>query len=880
MKSLFLLSLIFTASVSAQMTITNLRCEYLVNPIGIDTPHPRLSWMLDSPKKGERQTAYQILVATSEPKLARDQADLWDTGKVQSNQTTQIEYRGLPLSARQRAFWKVRSWDRDGKLSESKPASFEMGLKTWQAKWIGNGGKSGAPAPMLRKSFRAKSSITRARLYICGLGYYDCSLNGQKVGDHMLDPGYTNYDKRVLYVTYDVTRQIKDGENAIGVILGTGWYDVHTKAVWHFDQAPWRDRPKLLLQLVIDYADGSSDTIASDESWKTSTGAITFDSIYSGEHYDARLEKTGWDKPGFDDSAWKHAIVVNAPKGKLVAQQMPPIRATAQITPVKITQPKPGVYVFDMGQNFAGVPMLTAQAPAGTTVTMRCAERIDKDGMIDTHDVDVFVKQEDATQTFQEDRYTFKGAGVETWHPRFTYHGFQYVEVTGLPVGATLASPSCGQTLADARVAPTSLRALFMHTDLEPAGTFECSNPLLNKIVSAARWSYLSNLMSIPTDCPQREKNGWTGDAHLACEQGLFTFDGAPVYTKWINDVQDAMRDDGDLPGIVPTGGWGYTLGAAWDSAFFLIPAYLNEYAADERILTSHYPAMKKYVDFVTRKSTDHIVNAPLGDWVPFEAKTSTELTTTAYYFRDAQIVAHVAKTMGNAADAKKYGDLADTIKSAFNKKFFDPKTGNYAEGTQTAQACALFFHLVPENERQRVFENLVKQIEARKDHLDGGILGAKYVMQVLLDHDRVDLAYKIATQTDLPSWGHWIQQGATTLWENWDGSASRNHIMFGDVVAWMFKALAGIQPDPAHPGFEHFFLRPHVVGDLTHVRAEHRTMHGTILSEWTLKDGRVHLHIKVPVNTTATLTMPTLGPDRTLELESGEYEFDRALNR
>jgi alpha-L-rhamnosidase len=442
-----------------------------------------------------------------------------------------------------------------------------------------------------------------------------------------------------------------------------------------------------------------------------------------------------------------------------------------------------------------------------------------------------------------------------------------------------------------------------MHTDVAPAGEFECSNPLLNKITTAARWAYLSNLMGIPTDCPHREKNGWTGDAHLACEQGLFTFNGASVYTKWINDVNDAMRDDGDLAAIIPTGGWGYTLGAAWDSALLLIPDYLHEYNGDNRILTSHYPAMKKYVDFLTSKAADHIVNAPLGDWAPFEAKTSTELTTTAYYFRDAQIVSQIAKMMGNEADAAKYAELAEQIKSAINKKFFDPRTGNYAEGTQTAQACALFFHLAPEAEARRVFDNLVTKINQRKQHLDCGILGAKWIMQVLLDHGRADLGYAIATQTDLPSWGHWIEQGATTLWENWDGSASRNHIMYGDVVAWFFKALAGIQADPAAPGFSHFFLRPHLVGDLTHVKGEHQTMHGTILSEWNLKNSVLSLHIKVPANTSATLTLPATDANSVkesgrpaadaegvkakgvenghpvYELESGDYTFECVIH-
>ncbi len=992
--------------ISAQMKPINLTCEYLTNPIGLDTPKPRLSWMLESNRRGEVQTAYQIL-ATS------DGNPLWDSGKVASNQSTQIEYGGKPLRSGQRVTWNVRVWDRDGKTTESQPASWEMALlepSDWKAKWIGgerdplrtmtldgakwiwtnepgvdatkdapqgerffrrtidiptgkitsarmrvgvdnhatislNGkeigrrenswwqaetldllpalrpGKNsiditatnddkgpagliarieivpesgeklvittddhwqagtsaqqidksakviadlhggpwgqiktsppGEPAPLLRKSFNLKSNVKRARAYVCGLGYYELFLNGSKVGDHMLDPGYTNYDKRTLYVTYDVTKQLKSGENAIGAILGSGWYDCHTPAEWHFDRAPWRGIPKLLAQLEVEYDDGSREVIATDNSWKRSTGAITYDSIYGGENYDARLEKNGWDTAGYDDSQWRAVNVMEAPKGILAAQEMPPIRIMQTIKPVKLTEPKPGVFVFDLGQNFAGVPELSVNGPAGTTVIMRCGERLHPDGTLDADDIGTFVKRHGTWQQFQEDHYTLKGGGTETWHPRFTYHGFQYVEVTGFP----------GQPTLD------NLRGLVMHTDVQPVGSFECSNDLLNKIATCAKWSYLSNLMSIPTDCPHREKNGWTGDAHLACEQALYTFNSASVYKKWINDMQDAMHDNGDLPGIVPTGEWGYTLGPAWDSALLLIPTYLNEYDGDTRILTSHYAAMKKYVDFLSSRTNDHIVHgAPLGDWAPFHDKTNTDYVTTAYYLQDAQIVSRIAKMLGNDADAKKYADLAEQISAALNKTFFDPKTGNYAEGTQTAQACALVFGFAPKLEREHVFDNLVKAVEKRNKHLDTGILGAKWVMQALLDHGRADIGYKIATQTDLPSWGNWIKQGATTLWENWDGSASRIHIMYGDVVAWFYKALAGIQADPASPGFEHFFLRPNVVGDLTDVKAHHQTMHGTIAVEWKRDGDKLRLELEIPANTSATLTLPTTDPKSVTE--------------
>ncbi len=564
----------------ADIAPAGLTCEYLDNPLGLDTPQPRLSWTLKSSQRAQRQSAYQLLVAATAAALKAGQADLWDSGKVDSDQTVLVPYGGKPLASGQRCYWAVRVWDQDGKASGySAPAVWEMGLlspRDWQGVWIGRTTDMNAePAPLLRQGFATAGKIKQARAYVCGLGYYELRLNGKKIGDHFLDPGYTRYDKRALYVTYDVTDALRPGKNAVGAILGNGWFNVQTRAVWDFHKAPWRAAPKLLLQLRIDYADGRSEAIVTDSRWKTSTGPIRFDSIYGGDTYDARLEKPGWDPADYDDSEWSMARAVDAPAGKLVAQAMPPIKIDRVLKPVKLTEPNPGVFVFDLGQNFAGFAEMNVSGPAGTQVVMKYSERLDKAGMIDRAEIEQHVKRVDTNQQFQTDTYILKGRGRESWHARFVYHGFQYVEVTGFPGRPTL----------------DNLRGLFIHSAVPEAGEFECSNPLLNRIWSAGRWSYLSNLQGIPTDCPHREKNGWTGDAHLAAEQGLFNYAPAAVYTKWINDLDDEQRPSGELPGIVPTSGWGYQWGngPAWDSAFLLIPYYMYEYCGDTRILTEHY---------------------------------------------------------------------------------------------------------------------------------------------------------------------------------------------------------------------------------------------------------------------------------------------------
>jgi alpha-L-rhamnosidase len=707
---------------------------------------------------------------------------------------------------------------------------------------------------MFRKVFRLGKQIKKGTVYVSGLGYYELYLNGKKAGDRVLEPAFTRYDRRVLYAGYDVTEQIKEGDNAVGVILGNGWYNMHTRAVWDFDKAPWRDWPVMICQLEVEYVDGTREVIASDSSWKVATGPIVFESIRNGETYDARLEMTGWDTAGFDEMGWNSVEVIEGPKGVLSAQMMPPIKVMKTVKPVKVTEPTPGCFIFDMGQNMAGWAQLKLSGPAGTRVVMKYGERLNPDGTLDQKDISVYVKQGE----FQTDTYIMKGEGVEVWESRFTYHGFQYVQVTGFA----------------GKLTDENLRGRVVHTSFDRAGSFACSNTLLNQMQQNILWSFVSNYHGYPTDCPHREKNGWTGDAHITAEQALYNFDMASSFTKWINDLKDEQRDSGELPGIVPTGGWGYDWGngPAWDSAYLLIPWYLYQYRGDERILREHYDRFKRYVDYLTSKAENHIVSFGLGDWMPVQERTPEKVLTTGYYYCDTLLVAGIAKILGKTEDTQKYGELARAIKEAFNQAFFDSATGQYAGGTQTGLSCALYQGFVEPDQRVRVVQNLVENVARHEGHLDTGFPGTKYLIHVLTENNRSDLVYQMATQKTYPSWGYWIEQGATTMWESWDGTGSLNHFAFGSIGAWFYQAIAGIRLDPEKVGFKHIIIQPLLLGDLSWAKAEHESMYGTISSSWKMDRDRFELEVTIPVNSTATVYVPAQS-EKNVALEGKSVE-------
>jgi len=878
---------------SSDVRITDLTCEYRCDPLGIDVTEPRLSWKLQSPWRGQKQTAYQLIVATSEKLLAEERGDLWDTGKVTSDRSIFVRYAGKPLVSRQRCFWKVRIWDKDDQPSSfSSVAYWEMGLldkSDWKGKWIAaplEGKGAVDSAPFLRKTFALSKEPVQGRLYVCGLGYYEAHLNGGKVGDRVLDPAFTRYDRRALYSTYDVSDQLTEGLNVVGVLLGNGWYNVSGKAAWDFNVAPWRGKPTAKCQLEVTFADGSKRTFASDQTWRVGGSPIVYNEIRQGESYDARREVPGWDTAEVIDANWPLVRIDDGPGGIVSAQMNPPIKVTRTIDPVKLTEPKPGVYVFDLGQNIAGWARLKVSGPAGTKVTLRYGERIHEDGSLDQKDIAVHVRE----NRFSTDEYILRGEGVETWEPRFVYHGFQYVEVTGLSEKPTL----------------DMIQGRVVRTAFDRAGSFECSNPLINKIQRATLWAYIGNFHGYPTDCPHREKNGWTGDAHLAAEVGLYNFNSAPAYTKWMMDLKDEQKPTGELPGIVPTGGWGYAWGngPAWDSAYVLIPWYMYEYCGDTGILAEHYERLKRYVDYLTSKAENGIVSIGLNDWAPAKSTTPANITSTGYYYRDALVVSKIARLLGKNDEAQEYGDLALSIREAFNREFLDAEVGIYRPGTQTAMSCALYHGLVPPEHYQKVLDNLVAMIEKNDGHLDAGILGTKYLIDALTAGGRADVVYEMSTKTTFPSWGRWIEQGATTLWEQWNGGASRNHIMFGHIGAWYYQVLGGIRSDPEAVGFKHVIVKPQLLGDITWVRAEHESMYGPVKSYWDIHDDAFTLKVAIPTNTTATVYVPSdrkeftrEGPDYihsgdnvrfvgldgpyvVFEAQSGTYEFNSKLTR
>ncbi len=623
---------------------------------------------------------------------------------------------------------------------------------------------------------------------------------------------------------------------------------------WSFHRAPWLGPPRLKLQLDLEYADGGRERVVSDGSWKRADGPVTFDLTRVGVSYDARREQPGWATAAFDDRAWQAVTVGGGPTGALRAQRAEPIRVVRTLPVARWAEPRPGVWVADFGQNLTGWCRLTVQGAAGAEVVLRHAELRHADGMINQGNIATLVH----SPAFQTDRYTLRGDGAEVFEPRFTFHGFQYVEVTGLP-----AAPG-----------PDTLVARQVRTSFEPAGTFECSNELLNRIQRLADWSYQGNFVGFPSDCPHREKNGWTGDAQLAAELGLLYYRSEAAYTRWLDDLADAQRADGKLPCIVPTPGWGYdTLdGPAWESAYVLIPWWLYQYRGDRRILAEHFDGLARWVDYYAASAKDDLVRYGLGDWCPWQAKTPSEVTSTAYLYQCATILAQAAALLDRPADQERFTALAARFRAGFNRAFYHPDQATYANGTQTALSCALYQGLVPDDQRPRVVQSLVDAVAQANGHLDVGILGSKYLLRALCDGGRADVAYQIATQTTQPSWGWWLSQGATTMWETWGTGASHNHIMFGDLSAWFIEYLAGLRVDPKRPGFQHFLVQPTPVGDLTHARATHESPYGKIVVDWRRDGRRLTLQVAVPPNSSAAVHLP--GESGPREVGSGRHTF------
>jgi alpha-L-rhamnosidase len=843
--------LISCSSDSSNSVSGSLRCEYMVNPIGIDQPHPRFTWKMVDDRQGAEQTAFRILVGTELSDVVNGKGSTWNSGKLNSGQNL-IQYRGNALKPFTRYYWSVQIWDESGQVSViSTPAYFETGMmdmKNWQGSWISDSRDIDLkPAPYFRKSFTITKEVSSARQYIAVAGLYELWINGIRAGDHRLDPAYTRFDRRTLYLTHDITSQIKKGENTIGIILGNGWYNHQSTAVWYFDKAPWRGRPEFCTDIKINYSDGSSETIGSGTDWKTSLSPVIFNSIYTGEHHDARLDQPGWSMPGFSDAKWANAIPVAAPSQNITAQVMQPIRITEEIPAKTMTRLDKNIWLFDLGRNIAGVSRIRVSGEAGTVIRLKHAERLNEKGRADQSNIDVHYRPTDESDPFQTDIYILSGKGEETFSPMFNYKGFQYVEVSSdKPLELT----------------KESLTGCFMHSDVPAAGSISSSNTLINKLWQATNNSYLSNLYGYPTDCPQREKNGWTGDAHIAVETGLYNFDGITVYEKWLSDHMDEQQPNGVLPAIIPSSGWGYTWanGPDWTSTIAIIPWNIYLFYGDSQLLERCYDNIKRYVDHITEISPAGLTDWGLGDWIPIKSVAPKELTSSVYYYVDVTILSKAAKLFGKQVDYEKYSNLASKIRDAVNAKYFNKETAVYGKGLQTELSIPLFWGLVPEEMKSKVADNLAKSVALSNNHLDVGLLGTKAILNALSENGYSDLAYTLASNETFPSWGWWIVNGATTLYENWPldtkSDISMNHIMFGEVGAWMYKGPGGIFPDESNPGFKNIILKPHFVNGLEQFEAKHEGPFGTIVSSWKRDGEKIIYNVTVPANSTATLSL------------------------
>ena len=1007
---------------NSEVMVKELRSEYRVNPLGIDVVKPRLSWITESVKRGQVQSAYQILAAGSEQDLKQNKADLWNSGKVCSDQSNQVVYEGMPLKSRMRCYWKVRIWDKDGRASAwSQPAMWSVGLlarKDWQAKWIGydapapvayeedkakllslagcrwvwfpegepqksapvgtrffrckfdipsdkkvkqalfrlvadnegilfvngrevqkfsgwsppytfdvdeklksgtnclaiaatnqgndpnpaglagkllvvfetgdaltiaidhswkvsdseqNGWKESGfddgswteakeiaacgegpwgavdgeglvlpPPPYLRKSFTIDKPIKQAVVYASALGLYELHINGKRIGEDYFTPGWTDYLKRVYYQTYDVTGLVKQGGNAIGAVLADGWYAGYIgfgKKREHYGS-----EPRLLVQLEIEYTDGNKKTVVTDGTWKATYGPHLEADFLMGETYDARKELGGWTQSGFDDSRWDAAVVTDKVQGQLQSYPGVTVQKILEIKPKKLTEPKTGVYVFDMGQNFAGWVRLKVKAQAGERLVLRFAEMLNPDGNIYTKNL----REARCTDT-----YVAAGKGEEVWEPTFTYHGFRFVELTGFP----------GRPPLDA------VTGVVVHSNMPVAGFFECSNPMVNQLYKNIVWGQRSNFIEVPTDCPQRdERLGWTGDAQIFIRTATFNMDVAAFFTKWLVDLEDAQTKEGAFPDVVPHK---VAMGSgvpAWGDAGIICPWTIYQVYGDKRVLEKHYEAMKKWIAYLEKNSENLLRPAyGYGDWVSIGSDTPKDVIATAYFAYSTRLLSKMAAEIGKTEDAKKYEELFERIKQAFNKAYVSDDARIKGD-TQTCYCMGLHFDLLPEGKRKLAAEYMVEDIKKRDWHLSTGFVGLSYLLPALTETGNLDVAYRLLNQDTFPSWIYSIKNGATTIWERWDGWTedkgfqdpgmnSFNHYAFGSVGRWLFGTVAGIDND-TH-GYKQIRIEPKPGGGFTYAKANYKSIYGKIASNWKIEGDIFELNVTIPANTTATVYVP-----------------------
>ena len=870
-----LLALIFScltaSALAGSVNPVDLRCEYNVNPLGLDSIRPRLFWKLNGNDRGARQTAYHVLVASSEEMLRRGSGDLWDSGMVKSDQATFLSYAGKPLASRQLCFWKVRVWDQRGRSSDwSTNAVWTMGLlaeSDWQGGWIASDlelmdyqktlralpdfgmepekemwalskkiremtvGVSNAPAVWLRKEFDAQKPIQRATVSVSGLGLFELYVNGQRISDHQLDPAFTDFQKRVFYLTHDVTAALRTGRNAVGVVLGNGWFNLVIPHTLRYYAANYIAPPQLRLDLDIEYTDGSHEIIGSDESWKfTTDGPIRFNSILSGETYDARWEMPGWNNAGFNDASWKPARTAPAPEGDLVSQQLRPVRIVKELPAVSVHK-EGDAWRFDLGVETVVWAKVRAKGKPGQEITIHLPGS-------DSHTLG----------RYQTSKYIFKGNDWETFEPRFCYAGYRYVDVTGLDYEPT-AADCTGQMVC---------------TDLEPAGGFACSDERLNKLQEILLRTLANFMVHIPND-PTREKAGWTQDFESSFFPTVYNFDAVTLYGKWQRDFIDIIHTNGYMPPVAPGRFDGPTInGPWWGGVVVYAPWWLYEAYGDREILAESYPAMKAQFGYLRRIATNNIVSWGLGDWMEVGSvrpkRTPIPLTSTCAYYWFAGILRDTATLLGKPDEAKQFAAAAVEIRAAYNREFFNPETGDYASGSQTCQLVSLFFGLVPDEKRELVLRRLAERIAKDDHHLSTGFVGTPLLLQGLTDLGRPELAWSIAMQTNYPSFIDAIlNRGNTVMKEDWTGGLVQMPSLQGPIGTWFYHSLAGIRRDPSAPGFKRILIKPETANDLKWVKAHHDTLHGRIVSEWSRAGGHLSMNVTIPPNTTATIFVPAV---------------------
>ncbi len=841
----------------------NLRCENLADPLAIDVAFPLLSWNMISQERNQKHLAYQILVSSDKEQLNKDIGYYWDTGKTTSDLSVNIKYEGKTLKSRDILYWKVKIWNaKDNPSAWSEISSWEMSFlkqSDWQAQWIGIAEDEAPlstktnPAPFFRKEIEISKNVISAKAFVCGLGYYELYLNSAKVGDQVLAPAQTNYDNRILpkllyhyddqsttrvfYNTFDVTKQLKRGKNAIGMALGNGWYNQRDRAV---EGDLWYATPRLIFQLEIEYSDGKKELIISNKDWKVTTGPLLHDGIFTGEIYDARFELGDWSSPDYDDANWKEAQLVRPPTGKMESQLAPPDKVVRIFKPKSIATTEDGLCIVDAGEMISGWIRLHVNEKKGKEVVMRFIE-------------------EQGSNYGQKDVYIASGKEAEIYEPRFTWHAFRTIEISGLTKQLT----------------ENDIDIVVVNTDVAPTGKFSSSNELFNKIQENYIRTQLGNFHgSISSDCPHRERLGYTGDGSILVESSIFNFDMTNFYQKWTNDMDDARNKvTGYVPHTAPYGGGGG--GPAWGSAYVITPWFYYLYYGDSRILNQHYSGMKQWVGYLgTRTDERGIVvrEEPngwcLGDWAtPEKIEIPPSFVNTCYYYYVTDLMAKISKTLHKEEDAVYFQELATKIKEVINTHFFDKDLKQYWEGRQGSNVLALAFGIVPDEFIKDVLNNLAQNIQKNKGHLDTGILATPLLLDVLTKYGMEDLAFSIMNQRDFPGFGDYILgKGATTLWENWDGKSSHSHPMYGSVIRWFYQALAGIYPDEQNPGFKHVIIKPSLCGDLSFASADYNSIYGKISSNWKLVDGDLYLDVEIPANTSATIYIPSTNGSKITE--------------